>query len=76
MTGGVYGPQEESNSEPEDDIQMKFYTEQNRGRRRSKGKKKIQVYFSGPCDEYVMLNTSLFIGGGLPLSIAYLLWMQ
>ncbi|XP_032425372.1 astrotactin-2 [Xiphophorus hellerii] len=37
VTGGVYGPQEESSSEPEDDNQMKFYTEQNRGRRRSKG---------------------------------------
>uniref|UniRef100_A0A3Q2NW75 Astrotactin 2 n=1 Tax=Fundulus heteroclitus TaxID=8078 RepID=A0A3Q2NW75_FUNHE len=37
VTGGVYGPQGESSSEPEDDNQMKFYTEQNRGRRRSKG---------------------------------------
>uniref|UniRef100_A0A3Q2SU80 Astrotactin 2 n=1 Tax=Fundulus heteroclitus TaxID=8078 RepID=A0A3Q2SU80_FUNHE len=37
---GVYGPQGESSSEPEDDNQMKFYTEQNRGRRRSKGRKK------------------------------------
>ncbi|XP_037547936.1 astrotactin-2 [Nematolebias whitei] len=36
-TGGMYGPQGESGSEPEDDNQMKFYTEQNRGRRRSKG---------------------------------------
>ncbi|XP_047228106.1 astrotactin-2-like isoform X2 [Girardinichthys multiradiatus] len=35
--GGVHGPQGESSSEPEDDNQMKFYTEQNRGRRRSKG---------------------------------------
>uniref|UniRef100_A0A096M0Q8 Astrotactin 2 n=1 Tax=Poecilia formosa TaxID=48698 RepID=A0A096M0Q8_POEFO len=37
VTGGVYGPQDESSSEPEDENQMKFYTEQNRGRRRSKG---------------------------------------
>lgn len=36
-TGGVFGPQGESGSEPEDDGQMKFYTEQHRGRRRSKG---------------------------------------
>uniref|UniRef100_A0A8C4DA24 Astrotactin 2 n=1 Tax=Dicentrarchus labrax TaxID=13489 RepID=A0A8C4DA24_DICLA len=36
-TGGVFGPQGESGSEPEDDSQMKFYTEQHRGRRRSKG---------------------------------------
>uniref|UniRef100_A0AAQ5Z4F8 MACPF domain-containing protein n=1 Tax=Amphiprion ocellaris TaxID=80972 RepID=A0AAQ5Z4F8_AMPOC len=36
-TGGVFGPQGESGSEPEDDNQMKFYTEQHRGRRRSKG---------------------------------------
>ncbi|XP_013864760.1 astrotactin-2 [Austrofundulus limnaeus] len=36
-TGGMYGPQGESGSEPEDDNQMKFHTEQNRGRRRSKG---------------------------------------
>ncbi|XP_070408443.1 astrotactin-2 isoform X2 [Nothobranchius furzeri] len=35
--GGMYGPQGESGSEPEDDTQMKFYTEQNRGQRRSKG---------------------------------------
>ncbi|KAI9524637.1 hypothetical protein NQZ68_016646 [Dissostichus eleginoides] len=35
--GGVFGPQGESGSEPEDDSQMKFYTEQHRGRRRSKG---------------------------------------
>uniref|UniRef100_A0A3B3ZV71 Uncharacterized protein n=1 Tax=Periophthalmus magnuspinnatus TaxID=409849 RepID=A0A3B3ZV71_9GOBI len=35
--GGVFGPQGESGSEPEDDNQMKFYTEQHRGRRRSKG---------------------------------------
>uniref|UniRef100_A0A8C4DBE1 Astrotactin 2 n=1 Tax=Dicentrarchus labrax TaxID=13489 RepID=A0A8C4DBE1_DICLA len=34
---GVFGPQGESGSEPEDDSQMKFYTEQHRGRRRSKG---------------------------------------
>ncbi|KAM8872577.1 astrotactin-2 isoform 2-T2 [Synchiropus picturatus] len=34
---GVFGPQGESGSEPEDDGQMKFYTEQHRGRRRSKG---------------------------------------
>uniref|UniRef100_A0AAQ5Y848 MACPF domain-containing protein n=1 Tax=Amphiprion ocellaris TaxID=80972 RepID=A0AAQ5Y848_AMPOC len=33
----VFGPQGESGSEPEDDNQMKFYTEQHRGRRRSKG---------------------------------------
>ncbi|XP_041825552.1 astrotactin-2-like isoform X2 [Melanotaenia boesemani] len=37
VTGGVFGPQGESGSEPEDDNQMKFYTEQHRGRRRSKG---------------------------------------
>uniref|UniRef100_A0A3Q3MX68 Astrotactin 2 n=1 Tax=Labrus bergylta TaxID=56723 RepID=A0A3Q3MX68_9LABR len=37
VTGGVFGPQGESGSEPEDDGQMKFYTEQHRGRRRSKG---------------------------------------
>uniref|UniRef100_A0A672ZYP0 Astrotactin 2 n=1 Tax=Sphaeramia orbicularis TaxID=375764 RepID=A0A672ZYP0_9TELE len=37
LTGGVFGPQGESGSEPEDDNQMKFYTEQHRGRRRSKG---------------------------------------
>ncbi|XP_034457949.1 astrotactin-2 isoform X1 [Hippoglossus hippoglossus] len=36
-TGGVFGPQGESGSEPEDDSQMKFYTEQHRGRRRGKG---------------------------------------
>uniref|UniRef100_A0A674MBG2 Astrotactin 2 n=1 Tax=Takifugu rubripes TaxID=31033 RepID=A0A674MBG2_TAKRU len=36
-TGGVFGPQVESGSEPEDDGQMKFYTEQHRGRRRNKG---------------------------------------
>ncbi|XP_054612972.1 astrotactin-2-like isoform X2 [Dunckerocampus dactyliophorus] len=36
-TGGMFGPQGESGSEPEDDNQMKFYTEQHRGRRRSKG---------------------------------------
>uniref|UniRef100_A0A7N6BH22 Astrotactin 2 n=1 Tax=Anabas testudineus TaxID=64144 RepID=A0A7N6BH22_ANATE len=36
-TGGVFGPQGESGSEPEDDSQLKFYTEQHRGRRRSKG---------------------------------------
>lgn len=36
-SGGVFGPQGESGSEPEDDGQMKFYTEQHRGRRRSKG---------------------------------------
>ncbi|XP_034048897.1 astrotactin-2 [Thalassophryne amazonica] len=36
-TGGVFGPQGESGSEAEDENQMKFYTEQNRGRRRSKG---------------------------------------
>uniref|UniRef100_A0A672GE19 Astrotactin 2 n=1 Tax=Salarias fasciatus TaxID=181472 RepID=A0A672GE19_SALFA len=35
--GGVFGPQGESGSEPEDDNQLKFYTEQHRGRRRSKG---------------------------------------
>uniref|UniRef100_A0A8C2Z6I0 Astrotactin 2 n=1 Tax=Cyclopterus lumpus TaxID=8103 RepID=A0A8C2Z6I0_CYCLU len=35
--GGVFGPQGESGSEAEDDSQMKFYTEQHRGRRRSKG---------------------------------------
>uniref|UniRef100_G3PWE0 MACPF domain-containing protein n=1 Tax=Gasterosteus aculeatus aculeatus TaxID=481459 RepID=G3PWE0_GASAC len=35
--GGVFGPQGESGSEPEDDSQTKFYTEQHRGRRRSKG---------------------------------------
>uniref|UniRef100_A0A3B4UE92 Astrotactin 2 n=1 Tax=Seriola dumerili TaxID=41447 RepID=A0A3B4UE92_SERDU len=34
---GVFGPQGESGSEPEDDSQMKFYTEQHRGRRRGKG---------------------------------------
>uniref|UniRef100_A0A3P8WHH1 Astrotactin 2 n=1 Tax=Cynoglossus semilaevis TaxID=244447 RepID=A0A3P8WHH1_CYNSE len=34
---GVFGPQGESGSEPEDDGQMKFYTEQHRGRRRIKG---------------------------------------
>uniref|UniRef100_A0A3Q0SM11 Astrotactin 2 n=1 Tax=Amphilophus citrinellus TaxID=61819 RepID=A0A3Q0SM11_AMPCI len=39
--GGVFGPQGESGSEPEDDNQMKFYTEQHRGRRRSKGEKKL-----------------------------------
>lgn len=38
-TGGVLGPQGESGSEPEDDSQMKFYTEQHRGRRRSKGER-------------------------------------
>ncbi|XP_077352874.1 astrotactin 2 isoform X3 [Festucalex cinctus] len=36
-TAGMFGPQGESGSEPEDDNQMKFYTEQHRGRRRSKG---------------------------------------
>lgn len=39
-TGGVFGPQVESGSEPEDDSQMKFYTEQHRGRRRNKGERK------------------------------------
>ncbi|XP_049594712.1 astrotactin-2 isoform X1 [Syngnathus scovelli] len=34
-TAGMFGPQGESGSEPEDD--NKFYTEQHRGRRRSKG---------------------------------------
>lgn len=42
--GGVFGPQGESGSEPEDDNQMKFYTEQHRGRRRSKGEEKAQVH--------------------------------
>uniref|UniRef100_A0A667WTI8 Astrotactin 2 n=1 Tax=Myripristis murdjan TaxID=586833 RepID=A0A667WTI8_9TELE len=37
MSGGVFGRQGDSGSEPEDDSQMKFYTEQHRGRRRSKG---------------------------------------
>ncbi|XP_068608676.1 astrotactin-2-like [Brachionichthys hirsutus] len=36
-TGGVLCPQGESGSEPEDDSQMRFYTEQQRGRRRTKG---------------------------------------
>ncbi|XP_077593059.1 astrotactin 2 isoform X1 [Stigmatopora nigra] len=36
-TADLFGPQGESGSEPEDDNQIKFYTEQNRGRRRSKG---------------------------------------
>lgn len=40
--GGVFGPQGESGSETEDDNQMKFYTEQHRGRRRSKGGKKLR----------------------------------
>uniref|UniRef100_H3DN22 Astrotactin 2 n=1 Tax=Tetraodon nigroviridis TaxID=99883 RepID=H3DN22_TETNG len=35
--GGVFGPQVESGSEPKDESQMKFYTEQHRGRRRNKG---------------------------------------
>uniref|UniRef100_A0A667WM49 Astrotactin 2 n=1 Tax=Myripristis murdjan TaxID=586833 RepID=A0A667WM49_9TELE len=37
VSGGVFGRQGDSGSEPEDDSQMKFYTEQHRGRRRSKG---------------------------------------
>lgn len=41
-TGGVFGPQGESGSEPEDDSQMKFYTEQHRGRRRSKGERECR----------------------------------
>uniref|UniRef100_A0A8C7YIE0 Astrotactin 2 n=1 Tax=Oryzias sinensis TaxID=183150 RepID=A0A8C7YIE0_9TELE len=36
-TGHVFSPQGGSGSEPEDDNQTKFYTEQHRGRRRSKG---------------------------------------
>lgn len=36
----MFGPQVESGSEPEDDGQMKFYTEQHRGRRRNKGERK------------------------------------
>ncbi|XP_051906333.1 astrotactin-2-like isoform X4 [Hippocampus zosterae] len=36
-TAGMFGPQGESGSEPEDDNQTKFFTEQHRGRRRSKG---------------------------------------
>lgn len=40
-TGGVFGPQGESGSEPEDDSQ-KFYTEQHRGRRRSKGEREYR----------------------------------
>ncbi|KAM6985991.1 LOW QUALITY PROTEIN: astrotactin-2 [Aplochiton taeniatus] len=37
VTGGVFGRQGDSGSEPEEDGQLKFYTEQHRGRRRSKG---------------------------------------
>ncbi|XP_071393474.1 astrotactin-2-like [Centroberyx affinis] len=36
-SGDVFGRQGDSGSEPEDDSQMKFYTDQHRGRRRSKG---------------------------------------
>ncbi|CAL8340756.1 unnamed protein product [Arctogadus glacialis] len=37
VTGPVFGHQVDSCSEPEDDHQMKFYTEQHRGQRRIKG---------------------------------------
>lgn len=37
----MFGPQRESGSEPEDDSQMKFYTE-HRGRRRSKGERECR----------------------------------
>ncbi|KAM3873969.1 astrotactin-2 [Diretmus argenteus] len=37
VSGGVFGHHVDSGSEPEDDSQIKFYTEQHRGRRRSKG---------------------------------------
>ncbi|XP_056434395.1 astrotactin-2-like isoform X2 [Gadus chalcogrammus] len=37
VTGPVFGHQVDSCSEPEDDNQMKFYTEQHRGQRRIKG---------------------------------------
>lgn len=47
----MFGPQVESGSEPEDDSQMKFYTEQHRGRRRNKGERKgtrvVNVEFVG-----------------------------
>lgn len=47
----MFGPQVESGSEPEDDGQMKFYTEQHRGRRRNKGERKgtcvVDVEFGG-----------------------------
>ncbi|CAG12412.1 unnamed protein product [Tetraodon nigroviridis] len=42
--GGVFGPQVESGSEPKDESQMKFYTEQHRGRRRNKGQAKQPIY--------------------------------
>lgn len=44
-TGHVFSPQGGSGSEPEDDNQTKFYTEQHRGRRRSKGEEKCNCAF-------------------------------
>lgn len=44
----MFGPQVESGSEPEDDSQMKFYTEQHRGRRRNKGERKQRLLTPHP----------------------------
>lgn len=37
MAGSVFGRQGDSGSDGDDETQLKFYTEQHRGRRRSRG---------------------------------------
>ena len=60
----MFGPQGESGSEPEDDSQMKFYTE-HRGRRRSKGERECRS-----ASLYIVINVlhskdiTLCKGGG------------